>query len=149
MVEPPVVAHPGVPLRSNSVALIWIAVKLLAPPRHDEEDTPEAVQDTMDPTRYEPFTLGGYLAAQTERVRIHFRIKDDVPRKGTNDAVSCRMPLELTRVAYTFRGWFGHAPPRSRTYSKPGSTSHPWRASRGTRRSAWSRGTRMPTATTE
>jgi len=30
---------------ASAVALIWIAVKLLAPPRHDEEDTPEAVQD--------------------------------------------------------------------------------------------------------
>ena len=32
-------------LNSSAVALIWIAVKLLAPPRHDEEDTPEAVED--------------------------------------------------------------------------------------------------------
>ena len=30
---------------ASSVALIWIAVKLLAPPRHDKEDTPEAVED--------------------------------------------------------------------------------------------------------
>jgi YjbE family integral membrane protein len=30
---------------ASAVALIWIAVKLLAPPRHDEEDTPEAVED--------------------------------------------------------------------------------------------------------
>jgi len=29
----------------SAVALIWIAVKLLAPPRHDEADTPEAVKD--------------------------------------------------------------------------------------------------------
>jgi YjbE family integral membrane protein len=28
-----------------ALALIWIAVKLLAPPRHDEEDTPEAHED--------------------------------------------------------------------------------------------------------
>jgi YjbE family integral membrane protein len=30
---------------AGAVALIWIAVKLLAPPRHDEENTPEAAED--------------------------------------------------------------------------------------------------------
>lgn len=30
---------------ASAVALIWIAVKLLAPERRDEEDTPEAVED--------------------------------------------------------------------------------------------------------
>jgi YjbE family integral membrane protein len=29
----------------GSIALIWIAIKLLAPQSHDEEDTPEAVED--------------------------------------------------------------------------------------------------------
>src|SRR4051794_34221811 len=29
----------------SAIALIWIAVKLLAPQAHDEEDTPEAVDD--------------------------------------------------------------------------------------------------------
>ncbi len=30
---------------ASALALLWIAVKLLAPPRHDAEDTPEAVED--------------------------------------------------------------------------------------------------------
>ncbi|MGB7256901.1 MAG: TerC family protein [Pseudolabrys sp.] len=30
---------------AGSIALIWIAVKLLAPQSHDKEDTPEAVED--------------------------------------------------------------------------------------------------------
>jgi len=29
----------------GSIALLWIAIKLLAPQNHDEEDTPEAVED--------------------------------------------------------------------------------------------------------
>jgi len=30
---------------AGSIALIWIAIKLLAPQSHDQEDTPEAVED--------------------------------------------------------------------------------------------------------
>jgi YjbE family integral membrane protein len=29
----------------GGIALVWIAIKLLAPPRHDDENTPEAVED--------------------------------------------------------------------------------------------------------